>query len=552
MHHLSFESHNPVFDFCGLHFSVQVFTFQNVYEPDARALSVRLRERSLEVEADSLVWAGGQETAEGRIRVDCRLDGDKALFHVWAAHTSEDIRRVKLTIHGIPAGAVANLRQPSLEGPDCPIPAEGMILKYPDGFTGLYTPLMILRHPGGRLTYFRSRDNRVRPKVFALLHRDGALDIELIYEADARSFGREIDVPTWEVASSDCYEAIMEEQRDIIARDYSLISWERRPDVPDWARGITLVTSIHCRHWTGYVFNSYEDVIANLNRIARQVDPKRILAYLPGWEGRYYYQYGEFSPCPKLGGPKGFRKLMDAAREMGTHIMPMFMINGANPHHEGFGRWGKDSFYVNPSGFPQYWGSCDWDTSRHYDHNCGMALNPGAPLWQDHLVNQVRTLIDEYGFEGVFMDLAAVYCNDLRYDTHQAAVDIARRIREGHPEVLMAGEGWYDAISAAMPLTQPSLTVEGDCRWSDRPHPPLFDTWNRSFAHLGMGDPSRASTGVFEFGYNPLHQSTPLQKGIIPTLTVVDGTLDVAWEKCEAVFRQANEYARLYLPAGGA
>ena len=40
MHHLSFASSNPVFDFLGLRFSAQIFTFYNVYEPDAQKLTI--------------------------------------------------------------------------------------------------------------------------------------------------------------------------------------------------------------------------------------------------------------------------------------------------------------------------------------------------------------------------------------------------------------------------------------------------------------------------------------------------------------------------------
>jgi len=308
----------------------------------------------------------------------------------------------------------------------------------------------------------------------------------------------------------------------------------------------SLVLNIHCEHWTGYVFNSYADVCRHIEKLSEHIDMSRVLIYLPGWEGRYYYNYSSYRPAPRLGGEEGFAKLIETAHRVGAHVMPMFMINGSNPRTEDFGIWGSSSLYVNPSGYPQVWGSCDWDSSRHYDHNCGFPMNPGAPLWQEHLVSQVNELLDKYGFDGVFMDLAAVYCNDRRYDTHQGALDIARRIREKHPEVLMAGEGWYDALSAAYPLTQPSLLLNGDCRWSDAPYGPLFDISNRCFAHLGTGDLSRGSTGVFEFGYNFSTRTVPLRKGIIPTLTVVDGTLDKAWSEVLEVLKQAEEYADLY------
>lgn len=111
----------------------------------------------------------------------------------------------------------------------------------------------------------------------------------------------------------------------------------------------------------------------------------------------------------------------------------------------------------------------------------------------------------------------------------------------------MSGEGWFDALSAAYPLTQPSLTEDGDTRWSDRPYLKLFTRFNRCFGHLGMGDVSRSSTGVFEFGYNYSTKVVPLRKGIIPTITIVDGTLEKGQERSMEIFDQANQYIKLFL-----
>src|SRR5699024_2973352 len=64
---------------------------------------------------------------------------------------------------------------------------------------------------------------------------------------------------------------------------YGLVPWEKRSDVPDWAREISLIASLHCQHWTGYIFNDYDRVLENLKKICTQVEGRRILAYLPGW-----------------------------------------------------------------------------------------------------------------------------------------------------------------------------------------------------------------------------------------------------------------------------
>jgi len=547
MHNLSFDSKNPIFNFNGLRFTIQVFTNENCYEIDESSVSTDVTENKIFLECHRLTWAGGQELTAGTVRLEAEKTAQGTAFHLQARHDVENIRCMKLKFIGVEKGEIAGLRMPEFGPALKEVPSDGIILRYPNGFDGLYTPLLVLKQAEGKYYFFRSLDNRVRPKTFVLLPTEESIEIELIFEESAMEFKNTIDVPIWEVGISDSYELIMEEQASIIERTYNLTQWEKRGDVPDWAKQISLVASVHCQHWTGYKFNTYAQVLENLKWIGERIDPQRVLAYLPGWEGRYYWQYGDFRPDPRLGGEDGFRKLMVGASDMGMHIMPMFMINGANPRTEGFSEWGEPSIFKTAGGFMQIGGSCDWDSSRHYDHNCGILLNPGSPAWQDRLVGQVIDLIDKFGFDGVFMDLAAVYINDPRYDVYQATIDIANRIRNGHSNILMSGEGWFDAMSVAMPLTQPALVNSGDTVWSDRPYAPLFDKYNRCFGHLGTGDPSRGSTGAFEWGYNNKTQKVPFRKGIIPTVTIVDGTIKNAPNKVEEIIEEAKLYAKIYL-----
>jgi len=546
-HNLSYEPKNAVFIFNGLIFSVMVFTHENSYLLDENSISSSSDDHSLNVVCDKLAWAGGQEKCEGGVSISAVKTATGTQIKINAGHPNETVRCVKLLLKGIRKGVAVGLRTPEGAEKEKKITGEGLLMRYPNGFDGLYTPLLVIKHSLNDFTFFRSLDNVVRPKTFVVLNNDDCFDIELIFEERAIDFRNSIDVPVWEIGKGISYEEIMSSQAMFIEKTYGLVPWEERQDVPRWMRDISLIASIHCQHWTGYIFNNYEQVLDNLKWITKRIAPERVLAYLPGWEGRYYWQYGDYRPDPRMGGEEGFKRLIDGAKELGVHVMPMFMINGANPRTEGFSEWGEPSIYVSAGGFKQIWGSCDWDTSRHYDHNCGLPLNPGAPLWQDRLVRQINNLIERFGFDAVFLDLAAVYINDPRYDTYLATIDIARRIREKNPDVLISGEGWYDAISLSIPLTQPALVPPGDTVWSDGPYAPLFDKYNRCFAHLGTGDPSRGSTGVFEWGYNKRTQRVPLRKGIIPTVTIVDGTIENAPDKVEEIIEDAKQYEEMFL-----
>jgi hypothetical protein len=543
MQDLSYNLNEPIFDFNGLRFGVQVFSFENVYSLDAQKCTISQYNGTYSIVCNGLTWAGGQETAEGSVVLTATKGDDCTRFEI-EANLERTIRCVKLYFKDIPKGAIVNLRETRRKE----IPSEGLNLRYPDGWRGLYTPLAALEAApdSPAVNYFRSWDAQVREKRFVFLDRGDTLDVELIFEDAADKMSQSVKVPVWEVGQGADLTALLKEQTSHISQVYELVPWEQRPDVPGWAQDISLVAAVHCQHFTGYVFNDYPKVIENLKWLAQHIEPRRVLVYLPGWEGRYYWQYGAYRPDPRMGGHVGFKQLVDTAREMGFHLMPMFGINFANRGLENFEQWGAPALTSPAGGVPPN-GSVDWDGSRHYDHAWGALLNPGAASWQNRLVEQITGLIEKYGFDGVFLDISAVWLNDPRCNTYDGIVELCRRIREKHPEVLIAGEGWYDGIGLATPLVQSGHT-DGVLHWHDEPYSPLFDTYQRSFAHLCLGDPGRGSTGVHELGTNPIRR-TPLRKGVIPTVTLVEDTLRVNPDGVLQIIEDARAYADLYTGA---
>jgi len=536
---LSFDFKRPVFEFGGLRFGVQVFTFENVYGLDLANCAVTGDERERAIRCNSLTWAGGQERVPGWVSVRAVKGEGKTTFHV-QAQLDRTIRCTKLFLKGLPDGEIVNLR----ETESLAIPPQGLILRYPDGWRGLYTPLVVLRTEGGSFLYVRSLAPGVRETRFAFCRSEDGLEVELIYEELATDMGSRVAVPAWEVGRAESLEEVMEEQRAWLGRTYHLVPWETRPDVPGWAREVALVAAIHLQHWTGYVFNDYAKTLSTIAWLAERMDPKRLLVYLPGWEGRYYWQYGDYRPDPRMGGEEGFERLIREAKAMGAHVMPMFGINHANRGLPNFEQWGAPAAMLSAGG-SSGGGSVDWDGSRHYDHGWGGSLNPGAPTWQNRLVSQISALVERYGFDGVFLDISAVWANDPRYRVYEGVLELVGRLKARHPELLVAGEGWYDGLGVATPLVQTGHT-DGVLHWHDAPHPALFDTYGRAFGHLCLGDPGRGSTGVHELGYNP-HTRTPLRRGVLPTVTLVDDTLQKAPEKVEAILADARTYAATFL-----
>lgn len=182
----------------------------------------------------------------------------------------------------------------------------------------------------------------------------------------------------------------------------------------------------------------------------------------------------------------------------------------------------------------------DWDGSRHYDQGWGAFLSPGALSWQNQLIGQIRQLIDAHKFDGVFLDIWAGWLNDPQHEVFEGARRMVERIREGRPELLVAGEGWFDAMGAVLPLHQSGHT-EGSMHRHDDTFPSFFDTYNRGFGHLCLGDPGRGSTGVHELGTNPIWRE-PFHRGSIPTVTLVDDSIASAPEKVLEIIEDAKRY----------
>lgn len=539
LHDLSFDFKDAIFDFNGLKFGIQLFTFENAYGLDKSKCTSNMDGKSFHVKSSTLTWGGAQEYVNGYITVKAYSGVKKTIFKI-DAKAPKTIRSVKLLLKEMQDGKIINL----IDKSEKEIPSQNLILRYPEGWRSLATPLLIMRTDEGKLIYFRSLDNKIRDKKFAFFRRGHTLDVELIFEEIATDMGVTVSVPEWEVGECDSIEEIYKIHTKHVEKSYGLVKWEERSDVPGWAREISLIAAIHCQHWTGHIFNDYQKVLDTIKWLAEKIEPKRILAYLPGWEGRYYWKYGNYCPDDRMGGEKGFIKLVQGANDLGVHVMPMFGINIVNRGLENYEEWGAPSEFRSPSG-NCFDGSVDWDGSRHYDHGSGANLNPAAPKWQNRLVTQITDLIDRYGFDAVFLDIAAVWVNDPIYYLYDGILKLTKRIREGRPDVLISGEAWYDGLGAAMPLFQSGHT-DGVIHWHDDAYPEIFDKYNRSFGHLCLGDPGRGSTGVHELGYNPI-QRTPVRKGILPTVTLVNDSIEKAPEAVINIINDAKKYADLYL-----
>ena len=528
MQQLSYDPSDPWFDIDGWRIALQVITFENVYGLDPRSVAIERDGARTTVVCRQLTWAAGRERCEGSASIEAVSTGD-GLEIVASARHERKIRCLKLMLAGLPAGDVAGNYWHRL-----PLPADGLILHYP---WPLHTPLVFLTPSVGPHLYFESLDDRVREKRFALYERDGAVTAELISEEAAHEMASAATTPPWRIGRCDDPAVVAARHLEHVAGAYGLEPWGSRRDVPAWAREIALVASVHGMHWSGYVFSTYDQMLEALRWIAKRIEGRRVLAYLPGWEGRYYWQYGDYRPEPRLGGEDGFRRLADGARGLGGKLMPMFGMNCANSGLESFEQWGAPSLLRSAAGLEFPGNRPDWDTSRAHDPGWQAWLNPGAPAWRQRLVDQVSRLVERYELPAVFFDTDHVWLNDPGYPVYEGIVALRDALKARFPDLLIAGEGWYDALGAVTPASH--LGAPAQC-------PEIFSKYCRTFLHVSAGDPSRGSTGVHEAGLSPFRLA-PDAAYWWPTVTIVDGTIEEAPERVEEVIAQARRYVETYL-----
>jgi hypothetical protein len=527
MHLFSFDSRDPVFTLGSWRVSFQVITLENIYGLDPDRTAVQENGAHWRLSCSRLSWAGQQQFAPGSVQVDVERGPGSRLRLTIEAETAHKIRAVKILIRGLPRIALLDLLDQSIE------PTEQTILHYPNR---LRLPLLFARLPDGSTSGFRCEDPFTRAKRFACFQEPlgplaGTYTLECIHEEDARFFNTRITVPPWVVDHQVEIEAFRGEQLTFSEMALDLIPWERRPDLPDWARDIRLCLTLHGMHWSGYVFNTYDQMLDAIRFVAERIEGRHVLAYLPGWEGRYYWQYGDYRPEPRLGGAEGFARLCDEARALGVHVMPMFGANCANAWAANFHTFGPSSYMKSATRNVFHGNQPDWDGSRAHDTGWQAWLNPGAPAWQTELTRQILGLVDRYHFDAIFLDTVEVWTNDPDFNLREGYRQLVTRLRDGRPDLLVTGEDWWDGLLSLFPIFQRSGSWRQVPTWASR--------YIRLIGHICDGDPSRGSTGVFESGYSA-YQPLPETDLYIPTIAFVDGTLEQARTAVETVIEQAK------------
>ncbi|HDD64371.1 MAG TPA: hypothetical protein ENF53_04370 [Thermoprotei archaeon] len=549
---LSFDFKDKYWQFKDLRFAFRIYTLDNIYSVDPNRASFKVvEEEGVEkavVRADGFYYAGGQKKIDGsfyaelvdrggviEVKADAGFPEDVKAEDRDLMFEEFKVKALAILIKGVSGSEVLDGRFNFMK-----IDWDrGIIFNYPRSWItytyGLLTPLLVLKESRD-YTFFLSMDHEVRPKRFALKKDlDGEHLVEIIHEEKAYLYKRSITVPTWRIGKCSDPMDVLRMRMKLMEEKWGLKPWDQRDDVPEWMRKVSLVVNMHGKHWTGFVFNTFSRMLEILEWIAERIDGYRVLVYIPSFNGRYYYDYPVYEPDPDLGGPEGFRKLVEGAHELGMHVVPMYSACAA-----GF-RWIdrlglKEAVVSNKYGWtivPPNW--VDWDADRERD-DIWIPVNLGHPKFREMMFNAIRKVTEEYGVDGAFLDITHFYVNDSKYDFYEGLKQLIRDLKkEFGRNFLVFGEYYYDALMPIIPLFHVPFPEN---------YTEFFTKYIRTAYHLSTPSPGRGSSGVHEAGHLKFFVPDP-SKEAIPTLCIVEDTIPDHAEEAEKVIEAAKKYAEI-------
>jgi hypothetical protein len=277
------------------------------------------------------------------------------------------------------------------------------------------------------------------------------------------------------------------------------------------------------------MFNDYARMLEILRWMSTQIPGDRVLVFISAWDGRYYWDYPTYRVSDRMGGDAGFRKLIDEGHKLGFKIMPMFGMNSAN---KKLPSWPSiaDAITHKIDGDVYDLNWVDWNNDRHQDGWLGY-MNLGAESWRKHLEGRITDMIQHYGVDAYFLDIAGGHVNSTNGDMHEGTKRLVTDLKTRFPNVLCVGEMPYDALHGFIPLYH----AGGGPRWQK---------YSRFFQHLSSPAPGRGSSGVHESGFGRFNNETlSLSPNAIPTLQVVDDTFTKYRDVMAAIIQRAKQRA---------
>lgn len=503
----SFSNPEPSVEFGGLLFGFEAITFENNYGIDPALVTVRRDGDRLVLTATGFTWAGGTRRRAGRLEATLVKTATGAIEWQVAATHELPIKAIKTIVRGLPRGRL------SVSAGDWSDPGDNeQVNEYPALMGGMSTPLVAIEGRDGRIWGLSALQTEVRPARFAFFPGPDGYKVELLYEQAGWDKRGDVTTCRWRIAAASDFAGIARPHFDAVRAAYRLPDFRTRPDAPAWMKHVALVLSLHGEHWTGYIHNDFARQLEILRWAAKQIDPRQVLVFLPGWDARYYWDYPRFRIGEATGGEAGFGRLIAEGRRLGFRFALMFGTNIANPAWPDFARI-ADAQVRTIYGVPFASDYVDWDGDRKGDA-CMTFMNVAVKSWRDHLKRRIDDMLTRYPIDAYFLDICGLWENNPDGDMLLGTRTLIDELAAAHPGIPPIAEMSYDAQNGFIPMNHVARY-------------PLFPAASygvvASYSHLSHAAPGRGSSGVHEIGftrYRPVTRDQPS----IPTITFVDDT----------------------------
>src|SRR5579864_8526082 len=535
----SYDFPEPGVEFGGLRISFRLHTFENTYGLDQNSMTVQDVPGGIDLTCTQLVWAGGQQTAPGKLHARLRKNGDQI---EWSASAEMDkpIKSIVAIVRGVPRGKISAGCLPFHDHKD-----DEVLLGYPFGAGALFlergmatmfnTPLAVVQSSDADFFYLSARSDTVRAHRFYFQPGEKGYRVELIYEQAGWVKSTKLESPLWATGHANSMERACRPHFAHVEKAFRIPDWETRTDVAPWCREAAMAINLHGMHWTGYIFNDYAKMLTILQWVASQIPPRNVFVLLPAWDGRFYWNYPLYKTDPRMGGDEGFRRLIHEGQKLGYHFMPMFGTNCANMRHPEFSQFADATMsQIDGDHFDLNW--VDWDNDRHME-GWSPYMNVGVDSWRNWLFNRISYVIDNFGLDAYFLDIVGGWENNTKADSHEGTRRLVADLKEKYPKVMVIGEMHYDALLSFIPVFH---VQRESAYW------PAYTKYARAFQHLSHPAPGRGSSGLHESGFAPFDPKiVSSESQIIPTITVVDDTFDRYRDVMADLILQAKQRAKI-------
>src|SRR5882724_3513846 len=284
----SFDFPEPSVAFNGLLFSFRLHTFENIYGLDRASMKIEEKSDGLEIHCSQFVWAGDQQKAPGTLRARLRKNGSATEWEV-SAETGLPIKSITSIVRGVPRGQLSVAGEKFFDPKD-----NEHSFGHPYLFGDMSTPLVVIKKGEKEFFFLFALIQKIRATRFYFQPGEKGYRAELIYEREGWEKSNHIESPVWRVGYAESIEAAARPHFESLEKAFGIPDWDTRTDMPAWTRDISLVVALHGMHWTGYIFNDYAKIQKILEWVATQIPAKRVLIFIPAWDGRYYWNYPRY------------------------------------------------------------------------------------------------------------------------------------------------------------------------------------------------------------------------------------------------------------------